>query len=201
MFIILRIILGCIFLLFSILVAKKIKKNKNRLTYLMITGISIALVIALSFFPFENLFFTFDSPNAAYEYYKLGSSKIENVIEGAECDFVVDRKDNSDSYLIIPKTSEGWKIGIGSNTKRIEQKIADGIVIYVYQYGNTNEYFITIFDTNGEVLDLSDKYDTIFITSEKHNEVLEKTFTTYYAYIPEFTSDYIISVNGNNIEF
>lgn len=201
MFIILRIVLGCIFLLFSILVVNKIKKNKNRLTYLVLTGVSIALVVVLSFFAFENLFVTFDSPNEAYEYYKFGSSNIEKVIEGAECDFVVDRKDDSDSYLIIPKTSEGWKIGIGSNTKRIEQKVVGGIVIYVYQYGNANEYFMTVSDTNGGILDLSDKYDTKFITLEKHNEVLEKTFTTYYAYVPEFTSDYVISVNGKDIEF
>ena len=45
----------------------------------------------LGFFPFENLFVTFDSPKAAYNYYHTSEkSIIDIIVEGDACDFVVD---------------------------------------------------------------------------------------------------------------
>ena len=71
------------------------------------------LVTVLAFLPIENSFVTFDSPKAAYEYFNSGKSNIELVVKGDNCDFIIDRKKDSDTYLIVPKTANGWKIGIG----------------------------------------------------------------------------------------
>ena len=114
---------------------------------------------------------------------------------------VVARKDYSDTYLIIPKTSDGWKIGIGSNTKKIAQKFDDGIAAYVYQYKNTSDYFITVLDTNGGEFALRDDYDTEFVSLNNDNAYSEKTFVTYYAHISDFNSQYSVTVNGSTIDF
>lgn len=90
------------------------------------------LIVMLTFLPFENLFVTFYSPKAAYEYFYLVKSNIELIVNGDDCNFIITHKNDSDTYLIIPKTADGWKIGIGSNTKRIIQKLSNGIVLYVY---------------------------------------------------------------------
>ena len=159
------------------------------------------LVTVLSFLPLENYFITFDSPKKSYEYYNLGKSDIKLVVEGDESDFVVNRVNETDTYLIIPKSEDGWKIGIGSNTKRIIQKHSDEIVIYIYQYKNTNDYFITIFNTDGGGLNLSDNYNTKFYSLEKNNNILGKTFVTYYAHVPYFNHQYSILVDGFEIVF
>ncbi|MBE6616777.1 MAG: hypothetical protein E7627_02355 [Ruminococcaceae bacterium] len=167
--------------------------------YIIFTVLSVALTTVLAFLPFENLFINFDSPKEAYEYYTFSKSNIELVVEGNECDFVVDCKNNVDTHLIIPKTADGWKVGIGSNTKRIVYKHSNGITVYVYQYSNTSEYFITILDTNGGVAIVSDNYGTEFYSLEKDNDSLNTTFVTYYAYIPDFNLEYSVIVNGNEI--
>ena len=112
---------------------------------------------------------------------------------------VIDSNRDSYTYLIIPKTIDGWKIGIGLNTKRIFRKHSNVISVYVHQYKNTNDYFITIFDTNGGELVISDDYNTKFYSLEKKNDFLGETFVTYYAHISYFNSEYSVVVNGNKI--
>ncbi len=199
MFYIIRLAIGCLFFVCSVVVIKKLKTNYKRLLYIVFASVSIVLIVVLYFFPFENIFVTFSSPKAAYEYYNFGDSNVALVIEGNDCGFVIDEKNDSNAYLIIPKTTDGWKIGIGSDTKRISQTITDGITIYIYQYKNTSDCFITVLDTNGGKLNISDGYNTKFQPLEHHDDFLGKTYITYYAHIPNFNSKYSIMVNGNTI--
>lgn len=199
MYNIIRFIIGCIFLVFSITAIKKSKVICKHILYVVFTSLSMILVVVLAFLPFENLFVTFDSPKAAYEYFNLGKSNIELIVEGDDCDFIIDRKNDFDTYLIIPKTTDGWKIGIGSNTKRIVQKLSNGIVLYIYQYKNTSDYFITILDTNGGKSTVSDEYNTKFYSLERNNDSLGKVFVTYYAHITNFNPQYSVIVNDTKI--
>lgn len=199
MFMIIRLTIGCVFLALSIMAIAKSRAIHKRLLYIISTSVSVTLILVLAFLPFENLFISFNSAKDAYEYYVLGKSSIELVVEGDGCDLVVDRKNDSDTYLIIPKTSHGWKVGIGSNTKRRVQKITDGIVIYVYQYKNTNDFFVTVLDTNGGDTSVSDDNNTHFFSLEKKNDSLGISFITYYGHISSLDTQYSIEVNGNKV--
>lgn len=199
MYIVIRLMIGCVFLVCSTIAVKRSPIARKRMRYMAFTGLSVLLVVLLHFLPFENFFVTFDSPKAAYAYSHWGKSHIALIVEGTGCDLIVDRGKDSDTYLIVPKTAEGWKIGIGSDTKRVEQKISDGIVLYVYRYKNTNDYFITISDTNGGRAAVSDNYNTEILSLERYNEPLGKTFVTYYAHVAGFDPQYSVTVNGTPI--
>lgn len=199
MYNVIRLIIGCIFLVCSITGIKKSKVIRKHILYIVFTGLSVLLIVVLTFLPFENLFITFDSPKEAYEYFNLGKSNIELIVEGNDCDFIIDHKNDSDTYLIIPKTVDGWKIGIGSNTKRIVQKLSNGIILYVYQYKDISDYFITILDTNGGESTVSDEYNTKFFSLERYNDSLGKNFVTYYAHITNLNPQYSVIVNDNKI--
>lgn len=198
MFSIVRMIIACIFLVCSIIVINK-KANNKRILYVAFTGISIALITILAFLPFENLFITFDSPEKAFEYYNFGEYDIEVVVEGNDCDLVVGCKNDTDTYSVIPKIADGWKIGIGSDVKQIVGVFYDGIIVKVFQYKNTDDYFISVFDTAGGESDISDEFDTKFYSSEKYNKTLNKKYITYYAHISHFSSQYSVNVNGEEI--
>ncbi len=199
MYIIIRLIIGCVFFICSIIAINKSKVIRKRVLCIIFTSLSMLLIIVLVYLPFENFFVTFDSPEAAYDYFDFGKSNIELIVEGDNCDFIIGRENGNDTYLIVPKIADGWKIGIGSNTKRIVQKVSDGIVLYVYQYKNTSDYFITVFDTNGGESSISDEYDTKFLSIERRNDTLGKTFITYYAHITNFNQQYSVIVNDNKI--
>lgn len=200
MYVIVRLMICLVLLFCSIIIIKKTKTTHRFILYSISTCISIALSIVLAFLPFENLFVTFDSPKSAYEYYNLGKSNIELIVEGDNCDFIVDHKSDSDTYLIIPKTENGWKIGIGPSTKRIVNKSKDSIVLHVFQYKNTSDYFVTVTDTRGGKSTVADNYNTKFYSIEKNDDYLNKTFVTYYAHITSNNQHYSVTVNDVIIE-
>ncbi len=172
---IIRLIIGCIFLGCAIFALKRSKSTRKRGIYTVSVFSSVLLITVLSFLPFENLFVTFDSPAAAYKYYILGASDPELILEGDSCDFVVDREDGVESYFVIPKTEDGWKVGIGVNLKLIDDKFCDGISVSVFRYKNTEDYFITVCDISGGESIISDGENSEFQMLKSYNDPKKKT--------------------------
>ena len=141
---------------------------------------------------------TFSSPQSAYRYNHFGYVNL--VINGKQTDFVVASNGDTDLYSIVPKTKEGWKIGMGSDTRIISQTITDGIVIYVYQYKNSDDYYIIISNTNEGPLKISDSCDSKFISSNKTSSAVNKDYYTYYAYINNFNAMYEVIINDKVVE-
>ena len=179
--------------------SKKLQVTHKYKLYISSVIITVLFVTILAFIPFENLFITFNSPAKVFDYYNRGKSDIKLVVKGKDSDLVIGDNNNTDVYLIVPKTASGWKIGIGMNTKRISQKIHNGTAIYVYQYKNRGDYFVTILDTDGGELQITDSCNSKFSSLEKTEPFLEKKFVTYYANIRDFTQQYWISINGEEI--
>ena len=69
MYIIIQLIIGCIFLICAITAIQKSPIIRKRIFYIGFAIMSVILTAALTFLPFENLFMTFDSPKAAYAYF------------------------------------------------------------------------------------------------------------------------------------
>ena len=137
-----RLIIGCIIFACSMIAVKKSKAVNKRALRLVFAILSVVLTGLLGFFPFENLFVTFDSPKAAYNYYyTFEKSNIDLIVEGDTCDFVVERKNATEKHLIVPKTADGWKVGLSTDIKRIVYKSSEEFLAFVYQYKNANEYF------------------------------------------------------------
>lgn len=199
MYVIVRLLLIFIFILFSFMVINKSKIVFKRILYIVFICLALLLYFLLMFLPFENRFITFGSQKTAYKYYYFGESNIKLIVDGVDCDFVINRKNDSDTYLIIPKTENGWKIGIGLNTKRVAHKFSNGVVLEVYQYKNTNDYFITIIDTNGGETSVSDEFNTKFFSLKRYNGLRDKYYVTYYAHITNFHLQYSVIVNENKI--
>ncbi|MBR5252227.1 MAG: hypothetical protein IKV52_05340 [Oscillospiraceae bacterium] len=195
MFNIVRILIGFILLFVLIKIRKKIIFGHRW----FICSVMAILIISslLLFIPFENLFLTFDTPQKAYEYMNFKNSDIKLVVNGENSDFIVGNNGNSDAYLILPKTTNGWKLATGINTKRVFQGIYDGVIVYVYRYKYTNDFYITVLDTNSSKVKIEDLFKSQFYALDNAND---NGYTTYYAHIPEFNENYWIEVNGNVIK-
>ena len=201
MFVVIRIFIGGIFLAISIAIIKRKIKTKKNILYFLSAFITTALITILAFCPFENLFINFDSPKAAYEYYTFEKSNIVLIVEGNECDLIINRKDIAHYvYHMIPKTEKGWKIGIGTNDKLIYKTYTNGILILINQYKNTKDFFITVYNTQGKEIDITDIFNTEFQVLKETIDPPENTFVSYYAYIPDFNEQYELTVNGISIK-
>jgi len=153
------------------------------------------LFLALFFIPFENCFVTFSSPQKAYDYYDFGRSDADLVVEGRDCDLVVDQKEEMTNHKMIPKTQKGWKIGAGFTMKSKDPIMLDPVVIRVYEYKKTKDCFIRITDRHGEIFQISDPYGTRFSSLKKQGE----QYATYYGHIPSDIPAYSLTVNGQEV--
>lgn len=188
-----------IFLIFFILHKKNIFTKKT--TPLKVISFLVAtelLVVILSFFPFENIFMSFKSPQSVFNYLYRNSLQVTQVVQGEKTDFVVaEKRNNRDdeyTYLILPKCNDGWKIGNGAKINIVNKSFSNNILIVVYQYEEENEFFITVFNCDGGCLTIKDSANNKFVSTEQRKEHLEKTFVTYYTCISDCYDDYSMEV-------
>lgn len=69
-----------------------------------------------------------------------------------------------------------------------------------FQRKNTNDYYITVLDTNGGSSEITDNRNSKFEHLDKANSTLNKTFYTYFAFIDSFDEQYALTVNGKSIK-
>lgn len=199
MFVIIRSILCVIFLIIGLFIIRKLTINKKRSLYVICVIIIIFLGSISNLFPIENKFITFASPESAFNYMNFGN--VNDIVSGKNTDMVIATKGDLQVYSIIPKTNEGWKISVGLNTKKIIKKFYENITIYVYQYKNTEEYYIKILNKEGGRIEIVDNINSNFHCLIEKNNTLEKDFYTYIAYIHNFNNQYLLTVDGITISF
>lgn len=199
MFGFIRLIIGCLLWIFAFCIIRKTTLVHKRRYYIISAMITVVLVSVSAFVPLENAFLTFDSPESAYSYYNFGNTEVKLVVSGQDSDLVIGDKNNSDVYLIVPKTTDGWKVGIGIDTKRVSQKTVNGVVVYVYQYQDTNDYFVTVLDANGEILTITDSRKSSFLSLVHENDTLGKNFASFYANVPDLDRAYWLDINGKTV--
>ena len=164
----------------------------------LIKFLSFSLVVVITavslFFPFEDFFYTFSSPEEVCNYKNAGNVKL--VVPGTSSDFVVSEKTDSKNYTIVPKTEKGWKIGSITDLKQFKQKIVGDVIIYIYRYGRSNDFFITVFNSYDGEIDVSDNRNFDFTYLETHQNTFNETYFTYYAHIENYDTGYELYING-----
>ena len=176
-----------------VILSKQGVLNKKRNKVLLFVIITI-LWTGSMLLPIENLFISFSTPEKSYSY--VNSEDVKLVVYGQNSALVIG-EDKEYVYLVIPKGEKGWKIGRGIDLKFISNQYFDGLVVSIYQYKNTKEFYIEVADIAGTECIVSDNQKSYF-------EILETSVNTekkyrYYAYIHDFNNNYILEVNNEEI--
>ncbi len=197
MYAVVRIFLGIAIYIGLIFILSKLKPAKKQHMALSMV-LLVVIIMVLYFIPFENLFVTFSSPEAAYKYAKYGESNIALIVPGDECDLVIDKRGDSSYELdYISKNNDGWKLSIGIDSKTVFQKHHNGVTIEILRYKNSQDYFIDVSGLQSESLDLSDNLNSEFLCLQRGSTNL--TPCIYYAHISGFDESYKLFVNGEII--
>lgn len=198
MYSIIRVAIGFVILIISNLILRKHgrlnKKKSNILSVLIVVFVSTML----AFVPFENAIITFPTPEAAYRYYNAGA-EVQQIVEGEESDFIIGGKNGKQNILIVPKTTDGWKIGIGMDTKLVEETYFEDVFVYIYQYGKSQDYFCMVVSIGDKERQISDSNGSIDIAEKYSVETIEKTIRCYSTYIKDYEQGYWIAVDGKKI--
>ena len=195
---IIRWVIGIILfvLLFCVLKRKKRKpiQEKNRI---IISGIIAFLVITvLSFIPIENLFVHFKTPESAYHYFQAGTPM--HTVYGENSAMVIADDRDTENLSIISKAdkSDSWKISLGYNTEMAAQAFDGGCSAVVYHHKPTGDNYIFVYVRDSQV-SINDDLGTTFVEIPDENALIKE----YVAYLSDFDSDYIVTVNGTQLTF
>lgn len=182
----LRIIIWLPILVFINRQRNKLGKKKYAILVMMI--IFVVMPVS-SLFPVENLFVTFSTPEKSFHYVNLEKAKI--VISGDTTDLVIGHED---TYLIVPKTDKGWKIGRGLDTKSVSVNYNDGIVVVLFKHKKSGEYYVEVIDMEEKVRTIKDSGDSEFYNF-KYGGICR-----YYAYVHNLNDNYELFVNGKRVD-
>ena len=191
-----RLMICILLVVIIVLLVNKLKVSNKKKVYKVCGLLGIVIFLILGFIPIENIF-CFSSAGEAYEY-RNPEAEITLVVEGSESDYVIGNDNGTDVIMLVPKNDEHWYVGTGTELKTIVKTMLDNVVITLRQYKNMRDYYITIYEINGEKIHLSDSIESEFVSLDAVKES-GKIFTKYYAYIKDYKEGYCIAVDGKKI--
>lgn len=199
MFIIVRIIICCVFFLIPLTLMRLFGILHRNRTFFISIMLSIVVLSISSVVPFENLLFTFNTPEEVYLYSHIGKHNIVLIVEGNNSALVIDQKNNKDYlFYMVPKDDQGWKIGIGTDMKYVSNQIIGELAINVYQFKCSDDYYIQIDHIHGTPLMLADEYNSCFYPL-KRIDYFGKENYSYFACVQFNNSKYSIIIDGIDV--
>ncbi len=199
MFGIVRLVMGFVVMLLIFLLIRKAKKKITK-AHCVVTVLSCLLfAAALSFVPFENLFFSFSTAEDAYQYYYGWNYNVEQVIENESSALVIGVQANdlsTHTCLIIPKSQTAWKLGIGADirSKSLLPKAETQVLLKMYKHKKSKDTYLLIEPINQNIKNIEDALGS------KFNPLIKSDICSlYYIAIPDSTESYWVRINEQQI--
>ena len=193
--IIIGLIIGCIVLIFF----QRLKKLRRKLTVFISILVVFLVVSLMAFIPFENAFITFQSAEESFNYFHSKNMNVQLVLDGKESSFVVAGDNGEYTIQLIPKTSDGWKVARGIDSKRVLHKVIEGYSVTIYKYKDSQDYFVNVINTNGGNVEIRDNCNSNFYCLSHENETLNESFYSYYASIEKYDDSYSLIINDKEL--
>lgn len=190
-----RLVLSAVLALGVFCLARKKLKSK-KILWAAAAAAWIIFDIALCETPFENLFYTFRTPEDAGRYVDM--DRIVLIVNGQESGMLFSESQNEFTGRIFPKTEQGWKMSGESATHIRGTYIGENATVQLWQYAKTSEYYVVAicFEPESTVQDTL-MSDFLQIPSETNEEGLGEA---YAAYVPAYAQgQYAVFVNGEQI--
>ncbi len=196
---IVRIFIFILFFLVFLILYKRKKKILRGTVIAFSFVVAMALCSMSSLMPVENLFITFSSPQNVFNYSIMGN--MGTVIEGKDSALILYSYRGSESYSVIPKAKNGWKIGTYLSYEEVfaktwqngDEKIH---MIRVYECKHTNDYYVVIHNFfSKNPINISDNRNSLF---QKNKSSIDPS-TTYYSYVYNIGQDYELTIDGEII--
>lgn len=183
--------------------ARKTKLSK----WYKLFNIAVYIIVFFGFsaaisWPIENLFVSFDSPEAAYRYLK--DDAIIQVVDGKDTTFVA-----AQNSQIIPKVYETkdnvvrWKLPAQNATTGQYKDVEHNFFVFLYHYKDTSEYYLSILSIRTmttEPIQVSDSLASEFVFSERRIPLTDQKYVECFAYIPDPPKNYWVKINDQTVD-
>ena len=194
-YILFRVILILLILLGLFYINKKLPKK----IIIIVSSVLIILCTISFFFPAENLFISFDSPEKAFNYCRIG--EIKGVLYGDESCLIYYRTNSETySYVFIPKTDKGYKLPETHYSEIVANRFDTKGKFEVHRVNKTNDYYVighTVVFNNSIIKDSNNQLISNVICSDTTgtNAII------FYSYIDDYSNEYYLLIINEKISF
>jgi hypothetical protein len=160
-------------------------------------------------FPIENLFFSFKSPESAFQYYHGGKmvGNIVEIVDGKSSSMMVFSENNDFGWVFItPETDKGYVIPswltVKKYTRNIDEKVYGPFIvdITIYRVIDTNDYFyygsIITEEENVTIIDSNNVNVKHFYRDIKTSYI---SAIIFYGYIENLTGEYHFLIGDQKV--
>lgn len=196
-FIIYRIIFWIFILSLGLCVIRRSGiKNKKRCGAILAV-MSMVMMSLSAMVPVENAFVTFSTVEDAYCY--MHNENIAATSNGSQTALVIGRDNEKYTFSAVLRSNDGWKLGTGIGLSS-DTIVSDGIVIQIYRYQNTADYYITVEAADGVRLNVSDSVGSHYQCMINEDTVSGEQYYMYYVCVTAPAESYSVNVNNRLVQ-
>lgn len=134
----------------------------------------------------------FQNVKEAFKYYN--KCEVNLTVDGEKSVLVLGMKDNVIVRDFFYKSDEGYFSSVGFDYKTIFMNSIDGFAYEVFYVKKTDEYYIRVYSSVGELPQISDSCDSVFYSIQPFPSNITKS-KIYYAFVKDFNDDYQLKIN------
>ena len=123
-------------------------------------------------------------------YMEVQNGRPYNVIEGKETAYVIGSKDS----IIVERTNNGWRYPVKSMIRAKAIKKEEDFTIYVEQYNQSEEYYVTVLYLGEDSVHITDNRNSCF------QNINQEDSHFYCTYVNQIDDEYTIILNDKVIE-
>lgn len=194
-----RLVLSVISICVIVLAILKKRKIWRKRIFIIMSLLLFSFVELSGIAPIENIFLTFETPEAAINYYTMYREVLDVIYGKESCMVVYINTRNEYEVQYFPKTNEGYKLPSVWTVKRVSYYISAEGTFDINQIWGTNDYYLSgIYTFPEDIPELSDNIGTFFKCIELQDANIEGTYYNY-AYLQGFTDNYILMISKKKI--
>ena len=192
MYEIIRIILLIPIVLFIIVLNRRfIRKTIVKILALILCAV---LSLTLCIFPFENLFYSFSTPEKLFNY--ISTDKIVDIVYGDNSCMIYYQTDkNSYSYIFSKKHNGGYKILNYFSYKKVSSRLDSNGSISVYNISKTEDFYVLANINSVAEIDIYDGND---FKIEADIKQVDNTNFVFFS-LPNLTNEHYLLINSTKV--
>ncbi len=173
------------------------KKNLSKSGKVALSVSAVGVCLVLWALPFETVFFTFDSPQAVFDYYK-GGTVVDSADHNASGALIFEKDSNTHSVFFVQKKEDGYKMCPNYKVEKIANAKYESVHFFVYQIKGTNDYYLQVWGVVSEEVTLTDSENNVFdLKYEDHSS--KKTLVAIEPI--NYDEGYCCYLNGDRVVF
>ena len=173
------------------------KKKLSKKNLIIVLSTMIILCASLCFFPIENLFMSFDTPESAFNYYRTG--EIKGVVYGDNSSLVYYKTSSETySYVFMKRTGKGYKLPEPYCNEIIADRFDSKGKFEVYKVDKTQDYYVIGYTVVLEDSTITDSNNQL-ISNVVYSDTTYPQNAIFYSYIGDYSNKYYLLINSEKI--